>query len=516
MDQKRSTLSTIVVMACTAASRLLGYVKMALINAYIGASGPADVVNIIFNVPNSLRKLFAEGAFSAAFIPMLSSTLAEDASGEGARRLVRSLAAFLLLALGPLVALSLLAPDLFLSLLTDFPDAARIPLARVLLRWEFSYILFVSLSALVQAVLNTHGRFTVPALSPLVFSLAVIIGLVFFHDRLGPVVMGVGVFVGGVLQLAVQLPALARLGYRLVPSFRFSDPAFRETLALWLPFVASASVFALNQFVAQRFASGLEDGSVTAIANAVTVMNLPIGIFSASVMTVLFPKLSGQAARGETEGLRGTVAYGFEFLLALLVPSTAALAIFGREIIAVAFQRLRFGPADTLFTYPVLVGYAIGLASLSLYQFLQRLYYSLKDYRTPLASALLVAVVDIGLSLWLKETRLRAAGLAVANSAAFTVGLVFLAVLARRRIGPYGGRRILAGAGKAVAASLPLAGLLAASRTLWPDLWRAGGSLANAGRVVAILALGVLATLAMFALLRMPFVTELLRSRRKP
>ncbi|MCX7028940.1 MAG: murein biosynthesis integral membrane protein MurJ [Spirochaetes bacterium] len=516
MEQKHGTLSTIIVMACTAASRLFGYVKMALITAFFGATGSADVINAIFLVPNSLRKLFAEGAFSAAFIPVLSSTLADDPSGDRARRLVRSLSAFLIAALTPLVVLSLAAPDLLLRLLLDFPDPAKVPLARSLLRWEFNYILPVSLGALAMAVLNSHGRFTVSALSPLVFSLGVILCLVFLRAPLGPVSMGVGVLAGGLLQLAVQLPSLRRLGYGLAPAFRFSDPAFRKTLALWLPFVASASVFTLNQFVAQRFASGLEDGSVSALQNAITVMNLPIGIFTASVMTVLFPKLSAQAARSDTGGLRATVAYGFEFLLALLVPASAALALFGREIIAIAFQRGKFTPADTLMTHPVLVGYAAGLAALSLYQFLQRLFYSLKDFRTPLASAMLVAVVDIGLSLWLKETTLRAAGLAVANSVAFTAGFIFLAIIARRRIGAYGAARILTGAGKAVAASLPLAGLLAASRMLWPDLWRAGGTLVNAGRIVGILALAALATLAMFALLRMPFATELLRFRRKP
>jgi putative peptidoglycan lipid II flippase len=516
MEPKRSTLSTIVVMACTTASRLFGYVKMALINAFFGATGSADVINAVFLVPNSLRKLFAEGAFSAAFIPVLSSTLSDDPSGDAARRLVRSLAAFLILALGPLVVLSLAVPDLFLKLLLDFPDPAKMPLARTLLRWEFNYILPVSLGALAMAVLNSHGRFTVPALSPLVFSLGIILCLVFLRGPLGPVAMGVGVLAGGLLQLAVQLPSLGRLGYRLVPAFRFGDPDFRTTLALWAPFVASASVFTLNQFVAQRFASGLEDGSVSALQNAVTVMNLPIGIFTASVMTVLFPKLSAQAARGETGELRGTVAHGFEFLLALLVPSSVALVIFGREIVAVAFQRGRFTAVDTLMTYPVLAGYAAGLAALSLYQFLQRLFYSLKDFRTPLASAVLVALVDIGLSLWLKETRLRAAGLAVANSAAFTAGFVFLAAVARRRIGPYGARRILVGAAKAVAATLPLAVLLVGSRALWPELWRTGGSLASAGRIVGVLALAALATLAMFAALGMTFVKELARSRRKP
>jgi putative peptidoglycan lipid II flippase len=513
MEEKRSTLSTIVVMVCTASSRLFGYVKMALINAFFGATGAADAINAVFLVPNSLRKLFAEGAFSAAFIPVLSSTMADDPTEAAAHRLTRSLAAFLILALGPLVVLSIAVPDVFLRLLLDFPDQSKMPLARTLLRWEFNYILPVSLGALAMAVLNCHGRFTVPALSPLVFSLAIILSLVFLRIPLGPISMGVGVLVGGLAQLAVQVPSLRRLGYPVTPAFRFSEPAFRRTLVLWLPFVASASVFALNQFVAQRFASGLEDGSVSALQNAVTVMNLPIGIFTASVMTVLFPRLSAQAARSDTEGLRGTVAYGFEFLLALLLPSTVALALFGREIIAMAFQRGRFTEANTLMTYPVLAGYAAGLAALSLYQFLQRLFYSLKDYWTPLASALLVAAVDIGLSLWLKETRLRAAGLAVANSAAFTAGLTFLALVARRRIGAFGALRLLSGAGKAVAASLPLAGLLAVSRRLLPDLWRQGGRLGNAGIVVGILVLAAAATLGMFAVLRMPFATELLRGR---
>jgi putative peptidoglycan lipid II flippase len=210
MQQKRGTLSAIMVMACTALSRLFGYVKIALINAFFGGSGPADVINIVFAVPNSLRKLFAEGAFSSAFIPVLSSTMADDPTEVAARRLVRSLSAFLLLCLGTLSALSLALPGAFLGLLANFDDPSKLPLARVLFRWEFNYILFVSLSALVQAVLNTHGRFAISALSPLVYSAAVILGLVFLRGPLGPVAMGVGVFVGGVLQLAVQLPSLAR------------------------------------------------------------------------------------------------------------------------------------------------------------------------------------------------------------------------------------------------------------------------------------------------------------------
>ena len=212
---RQSTVSTVIVMLCTAGSRLFGYVRQALFNYYFGGSGAADAINAVFNIPNNLRKLFAEGAFSSAFIPVLSTTLAEDRTGARPRELVRTLVALQLLVLVPLVALSLAFPRLIVTgLLSILRPRRRSPSASSSCAGCSTTSCFVSLSALVMAVLNSHGRFTVPALSPLMFTLATVLSLLFFHGRLGVLAMGVGVFVGGILQLACQLPALRRQGYR--------------------------------------------------------------------------------------------------------------------------------------------------------------------------------------------------------------------------------------------------------------------------------------------------------------
>jgi putative peptidoglycan lipid II flippase len=243
----------------------------------------------------------------------------------------------------------------------------------------------------------------------------------------------------------------------------------------WLPVVATASVFTINQQVAMRFASGLDDGSAAALGNALVFWQLPFGIFSASVTTVLFPQMSRQVAQSDTQGLVGSVNQGLRFLLVLLIPSSVVLTLLGKELIAVALQRGAFSEAGTRLAARTLIGYSVGLFCVGAFSFLQRLYYAQGDYRTPFYAAILVAIVDIALSLWWKETVLRVAGLAYANSASFTVGLVVLAIVARARLGPLGGRRALLTAAKvALAAS---AGGLFVAWYLWiTGAWWAEGS----------------------------------------
>jgi putative peptidoglycan lipid II flippase len=511
--ERTSTLSSFVVMACTAVSRLFGFVKIALIGALFGASGNGDVVNVVFAIPNDLRKLFAEGAFSSAFIPVLSSANVEDPSGGRARRLARHLLTFQTLILAPLVALSVVAPQLFVHLLLDFAEPEKVALSAGLLRWMFSFILIVSLSATLMAVLNTHQSFVIAALSPLVFSVAIIACMLLLRNALGPYAVAVGVVVGGIGQLVFLLPAYLRKSYDLRPALDFASPDFRRALGLWVPFVASASVFTINQMVARWFASGLEDGSVSAISNSVVFLQLPLGVFTASVMTVLFPRMSREAAAGDTAALRETVSSGIEFLTVLLVPSAIFLTLYGREVIAVALQRGKFDAAGTLLAARALTGYAVGLLSLGLYQFLQRLSYSVKDYRTPLAGAVLVAAVDVGCSLVLKETPLRVAGLAYSNAIAFTVGLGFLWIAARRRLGRLGGTTWISTFARTAVGSAPMVALLLGVRRLWPNLGRGGSTLSSAGAVVGVTLLCIAVTLGMYVFLRVPYVRELVRFR---
>jgi putative peptidoglycan lipid II flippase len=419
-----------------------------------------------------------------------------------------------ILVLLPLVGLSLAFPRLIVTGLLTFSDPAKVAVGVQLMRWMFNYILFVSLSALVMAVLNSHGKFTVPALSPLMFTLATVLSLLFFHGRLGVLAMGVGVFVGGILQLACQLPALRRLGYRMLPSFRLGNPDLVKTAKLWLPYLASASIVTINQFFAQFFASGLEDGSVSAITNSVMFLQIPIGIFTTSVATVTFPAMSRQAAQGDARSLKETVSYGIRFLLVLLVPSSVLLCLFGKEIIAAAVQRGRFTPDATLMAARALTGYALGLVSMGIYTFLQKLFNSYKSFVVPLVSAAMIAVLDIILSLILKETALRVSGLAYANSIAFTAGMILLVVLARRRLGRLGARQILATLGKSVLGSVPMAVLLVCFLRWQPDLWVRGGSLRATALIAAVAAACVGLTVLMYLVLRVPYLTDLVRRQR--
>jgi putative peptidoglycan lipid II flippase len=379
----------------------------------------------------------------------------------------------------------------------------------------FNYILLVSLSSLVMAVLNSHGQFTIPALSPLMFTLATVLSLLFFHGQLGIIAQGVGVLAGGILQLVCQLPALRRYGYRFRPSFRFRNPDFLRTARLWLPYLASASIVAINQQIASLFATGLENGSASAITNSVIFLQIPLGIFMTSVSTVLFPRMSRQAAEDDREGLRASVSYGIQSIIVLLVPSAVLLSIFGREIIAAAVQRGAFVPANTLMASRALTGYALGLVCMGLYTFLQRLFNSFKSFSVPIISAGVIAAIDVVLSLILKETPLRVSGLAYANSIAFTAGMILLGLLARRKLGGLGMGAILRTLGKAAVGSVPMAALLVAFLRWKPDLWMHGGSFRATVLIAAVAAAGVALTLVMYLVLRIPFLSDLMRRRGK-
>jgi len=225
--------------------------------------------------------------------------------------------------------------------------------------------------------------------------------------------------------------------------------------------------------------------------------------------------MSRQATRGDKNGLRGSVSYGIESLIVLLVPSTALLCLFGKEIIAAALQRGHFTEPATLMASRALTGYAVGLLCMGVYQFLQRFFYSLKSFTIPLASAAFVAVIDIGLSLVLKETALRVSGLAYANSIAFAVGAVMLVVVARRRLGGIGLHSIAASLGKSILGSVPMALFIILFQAWKPDLWMEGGRLRGVAWIAAAAIVSILLTLAVYLVLRVPFLADVIARRKK-
>ncbi len=504
-------------MACTMTTRLLGFVKNAIIAALFGATGEADVLNAVFNIPNTFRKLMAEGALSSAFIPVLSELVVRDSGpsgGHAAGRLFREVITFLLVVLVPLLALAALFPRQGVELFTEFDSSEQLELAAGLFRSIAWYLLLVSLSAMLMGALNTHGSFVVPALTPLFFSFCVIAALLLLRRALGIYSLAVGVISGGIVQVAFQVPFAARLGYRLAPVRRWRSPELLRVLRLWIPFVATSSIYAVNQLIALRFASGLAEGSASALSYAVVFWQLPFGVLSASVTTVLFPRMSRQAAGGDTGALRQSTSYGLRLLGALLIPAAVFYLLEGRSMIVVAYERGAFTSAAAALTAAVLSGYSVGLASVGLFTFLQRLFFAVHDYRTPLWTAAVVVAIDVALSLWLKETALGVVGLAIANSAAFTVGLALLLAAARARLARIDGRRLAFDAARVAAAMLPPTLLLAGFRALTAGARAAGGVGLRLALVLAAFALFVSVTLLAYRAVGLEAARDLLSRRR--
>jgi len=513
-EMRRSTLVTVMVMVCTMLSRVLGFLRIAVIGAIFGASGTADVWNAVFTIPNNLRKLMAEGALSSAFIPALSASLVNDARGEEARGLTRRIITLQLVILVPLVLGSILLARPIMHALLSFPQAEKMALSVELFRWVFPYLILISVSAVIMGVLNSHNVFVLPALTPILFSVCVIAATLLLYRQMGIFSMVVGVLVGGAAQILFQLPAFLRRGYDLRLSFGFRYQAFVKVLRAWGPVLASASIFALTEQIAVLFASGLRDGSTSALSYALVFFQLPFGIFSISIVTVLFPRMSRQAARGDRAGLVDSVSYGLRFIMVLLVPAAVLYILMGREIIGLAMERYNFTFEDTLRTARVLRAYSYGLFSLGGFTFLQRFFYSSGDYRTPLLGAGIVSALDIALSLWLKETPLRVSGLAVANSIAFTVGLLFLGWRARATLGSLNGRMLLRTAVRAAASMVPFALLLWGYLRLTRPWWTSGSSVTNLLLLALGLVLGVAVVVGMYWVLKVEMLRDLLKRWR--
>ncbi|MFW6233961.1 MAG: murein biosynthesis integral membrane protein MurJ [Spirochaetota bacterium] len=512
-SMNRSARSALLVMLTTFASRILGFIKMAVIGSIFGAGARADVLHLVFVIPNNLRKLLAEGALSSAFIPVVSERIVNDPGGRSARDLVRRLLTFQAMILVPVIGLSILFAPGLIRILLDFQDPRQLELATELFRYIIPYLFLISISAVLVGTLNSHNRFFIPAVAPLAFSVSVIAGIALFADTLDVFSMAVGVTVGGTLQLLLLVPQFYRLGYRFRLLSPGNDPHMKRILTQWLPVLATAGVYSVNQQIAMRFASGLDPGSGSAMQNALVFWQLPFGLFSASITTVLFPRMSRQIASDDREGVRDTLETGLRYLVGLLVPSAVFLGLFGTETIASALQSGAFTRANSLLAGDVLGAYSLGLFSVGAYTFVQRFFYARGDFRTPLYTSALVLLIDVVLSLWLKETPLRVRGLAVAHSIAFTAGLSILLLRVRQASGQLNMKAFGSTVIKTLVASAALALYLIGMRLLLPTIFIGGRSLTSILSVTLVAAGGAVVTLALMWIMNVEVVTVFLKNR---
>ena len=474
----KSSVSAILVMLCTFISRILGFAKIAVIGAFFGATKEADVLNAVFSIPNNLRKLMAEGALSSAFIPVLSESLVKEKDNTITKTIVRNIITFQVIIIVPICILSIIFADFLISkVFFEFSDPYLNLLAIDLFRWFIGYLLLISISAAIMAVLNSLGHFFVPAITPILFSITVISGIVFFYKYLGIFSMVIGVLSGGVLQIIFQLPVFFKEGYDLKLNFNFKNHYFKKIIKNWFPVVATASIFAINSQIAIRFASGLETGSSSALSYAIVFWQFPFGIFSASITTVFFPKMSRLAASNMGSELLETVNTGIIHLYSLLLPSGIFIFIMGNEIISIAMQRGSFNAENTAITAFVLKGYAAGIFTAGFVNFLQRFYYSVHNYKKPFIFAAIICIIDVILSIILKETFLRVCGLAVANTIAFSVGAIIMFIDIKKKYPLYDLKLFFKQTAKITLALVIPSVFIIFFRTYYNDLWVMGLSI---------------------------------------
>ena len=392
MDKKPGLLrSTAVFSSVTFLSRVTGLARDQVYAAVFGASPAMDAFVVAFRIPNFLRRLSAEGSFSMAFVPVLAEYKARG-DHAAVKALVDRVAGTLLAALMVVTGLAVLAAPWIMPLFAPGFGAGtpQGDLAATMLRITFPYALFISLAALAGGILNTWGRFAVPALSPVLMNLAMIaaaLGLARFMDE--PVMaLAWGVLAAGVLQLAVQLPSLARLGLLPRPRWGFADPGVRRIMKLMVPTLFGASVTQVNLLLNTIVASFLIGGSVTWLYYSDRLLEFPLGMFGVAVGTVILPHLSGRHASTDPEGFSKALDWGFRLCLLIGIPAALGLILCAEPLVAALFQHGAFVASDTAMTRLSLVAQATAVPAFLLVKVLAPAFYSRQDTRTPVKAAL--------------------------------------------------------------------------------------------------------------------------------
>ena len=381
------------VSSLTFLSRVLGYARDFFIARLFGAGPATDAFFVAFRIPNLLRRMFAEGAFSQAFVPILSEYRNRQAAEE-TRTLVDVIGTTLFLALVLVTAAGMLAAPLLGYLFAPGWFHARpeqFDLTVQMLRITFPYILFISLVALAAGVLNTWSRFAVPAFTPVLLNVSFIVAAAFFAERFDPPVLALAwaVFVGGALQLALQLPFLARLG--LLPRWRLDlrHPGLTRVRRLMLPALFGVSVTQISFLINTIFASFLVAGSVSWLYYADRLMEFPAGLLGAALGTILLPSLSRHYASGEGEEYQKLLDWGLRVTLVLALPAAAALAVLAVPLIATLFHYGRFTAEDLWMTRQALAAYSLGLVGMILVKILAPGFYARQNVVTPVKIGLL-------------------------------------------------------------------------------------------------------------------------------
>ena len=451
-------------------SRVLGLVREQIFAALFGGGMAMDAFTAAFRIPNLLRDLFAEGALSMAFVTTFSKTIARGGD-QDAWRLANKVATMTALVLGVLCVVGMVFSPELVALLAPGFDPDKAALTAHLTRIMFPFILLVSLAALVMGMLNAKNRFGMPAMASSFFNIGSIVGGVALGFWIDPhfgtralIGLAFATLIGGGLQLAVQLPSLARLGYRFRPDLHWRDPGIKAILLLMGPAVIAASTTQINVLVNSMFASTLGDGAIFWLAIAFRLMQLPLGLFGVALGTVTLPLLSRLVVAGKTQEFRSELARAIRWGLLLTLPSMAGLMLLAEPIISVLYQHGKFNADQAAHAAGALRFYAIGLGGYAALKVLVNAFYALDRRKTPM----LVSFIAVGLNLlfnWIFTFRLGWGyqGLAFSTGCVATFNFLLLYFLMQHQLKGLESRHLLSMLAKLALAMVPLVAVCAAS-----------------------------------------------------
>jgi putative peptidoglycan lipid II flippase len=456
---RRLAWSAAIFSFATGISRVLGLVREIVARRYFGVEGPINAFTVAFLIPNLVRALVADMALGPALVPVFSELLEK---GERARawRVASTVFWLMLLGLGSLTALAILVAPLLIApfgLPADYEDLA-VGLTRVL----FPIVTLLGIGGIFVAILNSYDHFTVPALTPVFWNIAIIVGLVIGVPQTDSTdaalyVYAGSILVGTVIQVLLPVPWLRGLDGRLQLLLDIRDPAVKRVFVLMVPVMLGLGLINVNTLIGTFFASRFVDPTIapSAIEAAFRIYMLPQGMFSVAVATVLFPALSRFAARNDVDGFRDTVSLGIRQIAFLLLPASAVLIVLAEPIVRILYERGAFTPDQTPVVAECLAAFSVGLAANGAMLMLNRAFFGLQLPRVPTYVAAGNLVLNTVLFALLYRVGTWGIPLAISLANFAAAGVLFLAL--RHRLGRVNGAALLSSLGRIVAASVVLA-----------------------------------------------------------
>lgn len=459
-ENKKVARAAGVVGIATMLSRIFGFLRDMVVAGFFGAAMMTDAFFVAFRIPNLLRRLLAEGSLTVSFVPVFTEHL-KNKSRKEAIELAQITFTVLSIILVVISILGILFSPAIVAVMA--PGFIKTPekyeVTVFLTRLMFPYIFFISLVALCMGILNSMRHFAMPALSPVVLNISMILSAVglrnFFAEPI--VALAVGVILGGILQLAMQWPVLIKLGVKMRFNLKLRHEGLKRIGLLMMPAVFGAAIYQINVFIGTILASLLPGGSVSYLYYADRIVELPLGVFAIAVGTASLPSFSSQAANGEMAAMKKTISFSLRLILFITIPATVAIIALRVPILSVLFQRGKFDIQSTLLTAEALLYYTAGLWAFSTIRVVVSAFYSLQDTKIPMKAAAVALIVNIVFSLILMGP-LKHGGLALATSIASMVNVGLLTVILVRRIGSFFDGEFVVSVLKATAASMLMLG----------------------------------------------------------